>query len=125
MGYDKGHQEFHGVDMKEGFHTVPGYPRGFSRKFCAGSLDEKNKVGNRTRLLKIEAGRVLDRAVRARLLGGGVRGARAIWFAATTRRARAASSPSRADLCLRPPGVYHGPFTSKNGCLLLRNRTTT
>ena len=21
--------------------------------------------------------------------------------------------------CVRPPGVYHGPFTSKNGCLLL------
>ena len=29
MGYDKGHKEFHGVDMKEGFHTVPGYPWGF------------------------------------------------------------------------------------------------
>ena len=21
--------------------------------------------------------------------------------------------------CVRPPGVHHGPFTSKNGCLLL------
>ena len=21
--------------------------------------------------------------------------------------------------CVRPPGVYHGPFTSKTGCLLL------
>jgi len=21
--------------------------------------------------------------------------------------------------CVRPPGVYHGPFTSKGGCLLL------
>ena len=44
MGYDKGHQEFHGVDMKAGFHTVPGYPWGFSEKILAGSLDEKNKV---------------------------------------------------------------------------------
>ena len=26
MGYDNGHKEFYGVDMKEGFHTVPGYP---------------------------------------------------------------------------------------------------
>ncbi len=56
MGYDKGHKEFHGVDMKEGFHTVPGYPWGFSEKILAGSLDEKNKVGNRTRILKIEPG---------------------------------------------------------------------
>ena len=52
MGYDKGHKEFHGVDMKEGFHTVPGYPWGFSEKILAGSLDQKNKVGNRTRILK-------------------------------------------------------------------------
>ena len=56
MGYDKGHKEFHGVDMKEGFHAVPGYPWGFSEKILAGSLDEKNKVGNRTRILKIEPG---------------------------------------------------------------------
>jgi len=56
MGYDKGHKEFYGVDMKEGFHTVPGYPWGFSEKILAGSLDEKNKVGNRTRILKIEPG---------------------------------------------------------------------
>lgn len=56
MGYDKGHKEFHGVDMKDGFHTVPGYPWGFSEKILAGSLDEKNKVGNRTRILKIEPG---------------------------------------------------------------------
>jgi len=26
MGYDNGHKEFYGVDMKEGFHTEPGYP---------------------------------------------------------------------------------------------------
>ena len=56
MGYDKGHKEFHAVDMKEGFHAVPGYPWGFSEKILAGSLDEKNKVGNRTRILKIEPG---------------------------------------------------------------------
>ena len=42
--------------MKDGFHTVPGYPWGFSEKILAGSLDEKGKVGNRTRILKIEPG---------------------------------------------------------------------
>ena len=29
---------------------------GLQQKILAGSLDEKNKVGNRTRILKIEAG---------------------------------------------------------------------
>ena len=56
MGYDKGHKEFFKIDMNEGFHKVPGYPPGFWEKIIAGGLDEKNKVGNRTRILKIEPG---------------------------------------------------------------------
>ena len=56
MGFHKGHHEFHTLDMQDGWHHVPGYPPGFSEKILAGSLDEKNKRGNRTRLLRIEAG---------------------------------------------------------------------
>ena len=29
MGFDKGHKEFHTLDMKDGWHVVPGYPPGF------------------------------------------------------------------------------------------------
>ena len=117
MGYDKGHKEFHGVDMKEGFHTVPGYPWGFSEKILAGSLDEKNKVGNRTRILKIEPG-AFSTVPFVHDTGKRCSWCPAIWSAAATSRARAASL-HRPDLFVRPPGVYHGPFTSKNGCLLL------
>jgi hypothetical protein len=56
MGFDKGHHEFHNVDMQSGWHGIPGYPSGFSEKILAGSLDEKNKRGNRTRMLRIEPG---------------------------------------------------------------------
>ena len=56
MGYNKGHMEFTTLNLKEGLHNVPGYPPGFSEKILAGSLDEKNKRGNRTRMLRIEAG---------------------------------------------------------------------
>jgi hypothetical protein len=56
MGFDKGHHEFHTLDMRAGWHTIPGYPPGFSEKILAGSLDEKNKRGNRTRMLRIEPG---------------------------------------------------------------------
>ena len=56
MGFDKGHREFHTLDMQAGWHRIPGYPPGFSEKILAGSLDEKNKRGNRTRMLRIEAG---------------------------------------------------------------------
>ena len=56
MGFHKGHKEFHTLDMQDGWHVVPGYPPGFSEKILAGSLDEKGKRGNRTRLLRIEPG---------------------------------------------------------------------
>ncbi|MFL6814794.1 MAG: cupin, partial [Bradyrhizobium sp.] len=56
MGYNKGHIEFTTLDLQEGFHNVPGYPPGFSERILAGSLDERNKVGNRTRILRIEPG---------------------------------------------------------------------
>ena len=47
MGFDKGHHEFHTLDMQAGWHRIPGYPPGFSEKILAGSLDEANKRGNR------------------------------------------------------------------------------
>ena len=56
MGFSKGHIEFTTLDLKEGFQNVPGYPPGFTERIIAGSLDEKSKVGNRTRVLRIEPG---------------------------------------------------------------------
>ena len=118
MGYDKGHKEFYGVDMKEGFHTVPGYPWGFSEKILAGSLDEKNKVGNRTRILKIEAGAfstvpfVHEYWEEVFLVSGDL-------VCGSDAQGKGGESFTGPTYCVRPPGVYHGPFTSKNGCLLL------
>ena len=118
MGYDKGHKEFHGVDMKEGFHTVPGYPWGFSEKILAGSLDEKNKVGNRTRILKIEPGAfstvpfVHEYWEEVFLVSGDL-------VCGSDAQGKGGESFTGPTYCVRPPGVYHGPFTSKNGCLLL------
>ena len=56
MGFNKGHMEFTTLNLTEGFHDVPGYPPGFSERIIAGSLDEKTKTGNRTRILRIEPG---------------------------------------------------------------------
>ena len=118
MGYDKGHKEFYGVDMKEGFHNVPGYPWGFSEKILAGSLDEKNKVGNRTRILKIEPGAfstvpfVHEYWEEVFLVSGDL-------VCGSDAQGKGGESFTGPTYCVRPPGVYHGPFTSKNGCLLL------
>ena len=56
MGHHKGHKEFHTLDLSQGWHTPPGYPPGIQQKIIAGELDEKNKHGNRTRLLRFEPG---------------------------------------------------------------------
>jgi len=56
MGYHKGHKEFHVLDLQDGWHTLPGYPLGIQEKIIAGELDEKNKRGNRTRLLRFAPG---------------------------------------------------------------------
>src|SRR5437773_9980953 len=51
----KSHLEFVSVDLKTGWERPPGYPPGFYQKILASDLDEVNKLGSRTRLLKIEA----------------------------------------------------------------------
>ena len=56
MPVNKDHQEFHAVDFDDGFETIPGYPEGFKHKILTGFLDEDDKQGGRTRLLKIEPG---------------------------------------------------------------------
>jgi hypothetical protein len=117
MGYDKGHKEFHGIDMKAGFHAVPGYPWGFSEKILAGSLDEKNKVGNRTRILKIEPGAfstkpfVHDYWEEVYLVSGDL-------TVGNDKTGNGGTAFSPNTYACRPPGAYHGPFKSNNGCLL-------
>ncbi len=53
----KEHKEFHAVDMgSAGWRSPPGYPEDIEHKILAGGLDEKNKTGNRTRLLRFRPG---------------------------------------------------------------------
>ena len=56
MTFDKGHKEFHTLDIQSGWQVPPGYPPGFQQKIIAGALDENSKRGNRTRLLRIAPG---------------------------------------------------------------------
>jgi len=63
MKFDKGHREFHTLDMGAGWQTPPAYPRGFKQKILAGELDEKNGRGNRT-LRRARSNRFLRRSER-------------------------------------------------------------
>ncbi len=56
MPVRKEHKEFHKIDTSGGWQTIPGYPPGIQEKILAGSLDEKNHGGSRTRLLRFQPG---------------------------------------------------------------------
>ncbi|MBT2333546.1 cupin [Variovorax paradoxus] len=119
MPMNKPHLEFHPLDMVNGWHSPPGYPpgAGVQEKILASDIDEVNKSGSRTRLLRFEAGAfstkpfVHDHWEEVYLVSGNLtvgndeNGVGGEEFAAPT-------------YACRPPGVWHGPFKSETGCLL-------
>ncbi len=118
MPVNKLHEEFHTLDMNTGWETPPGYPEGIDQKIISGSLDELNKRGTRTRFLRFAPG-VFTQAPFVhdyweevyQLSGDLTVGNDANGHGGT-------SFPPNTYAC-RPPGAYHGPFKSENGCLLL------
>ncbi|HVI13614.1 MAG TPA: cupin [Pseudolabrys sp.] len=118
MGYHKGHKEFHVLDLQDGWHTLPGYPLGIQEKIIAGELDEKNKRGNRTRLLRFAPGTyttdpfVHDYWEEVFLLSGDL-------IVGNDRLGNGGQKFQNYTYAVRPPGVHHGPFKSDSGCLLL------
>ena len=56
MAVNKKHDEFHTLDISVGWETPPGYPKGIEQKILSGALDETNKRGTRTRLLRFAPG---------------------------------------------------------------------
>jgi hypothetical protein len=115
MAILKEHLEFHAVDLKVGWRRVAGYPPGIEEKMLAGSLDEKSKTGNRTRLLRFEPGArtalpfVHDYWEEVFLLSGDL--------AVGDEKSGLTTYGPNTYAC-RPPGAYHGPFRSMEGCLL-------
>ena len=118
MPIKKQHKEFHPVDMGSGWETPPGYPTGFKQKILAGRLDEENQTGTRTRLLRIEPGTyttkpfIHDFWEEVYLLSGDL-------IVGNDENGRGGQSFEPNTYACRPPGVWHGPFKSENGCLLL------
>lgn len=56
MPVNKLHDEFHTLNHRTGWEMLDGYPPGIQQKIIAGGLDEENKRGSRTRLLRFEPG---------------------------------------------------------------------
>jgi hypothetical protein len=118
MGYNKGHKEFHALDLNQGWHTLPGYPPGIQQKIIAGELDEKNKSGNRTRLLRFAPGTyttepfVHEYWEEVFLVSGDL-------IVGNDKQGRGGEKFQGYTYAVLPPGVFHGPFKSDTGCILL------
>lgn len=114
----KQHLEFVGVDMDDPrWEVPPGYPSGFTQLILASDIDETAKRGSRTRLLRLLPGAfstvpfVHDHWEEVFLFKGDL-------IVGNDDKGRGGNASQAFTYACRPPGAYHGPFTSKEGCLL-------
>jgi hypothetical protein len=112
------HREFYSLDFADSAWERPeGYPPGFHQIILASNLDEVGKIGRRSRLMKIEPGAysrqafVHDHWEEVFLFRGDL----VVGCDAHGQDGELFRAPTFA---IRPPGVYHGPFTTRGGCLL-------
>ena len=118
MAVNKEHDEFHALDMDSGWSVPPGYPEGMEHKILSGSLDEEAKRGSRTRLLRFQPGIfstvpfIHDYWEEVYLVSGDL-------IVGNDEYGNGGESFNPNTYACRPPGAYHGPFKSENGCVLL------
>jgi hypothetical protein len=114
----KEHKEFHALDMDEGWQPVPGFPAGFDRKLLAGFLDDANKRGSRTTLLRIKPG-VFTTAPVIHAFWEEVYVLSGDFITGNDKDGKGGQSFGSNTYACRPPGISHGPFKSETGCVTL------
>jgi hypothetical protein len=105
------------MGVNSGWDTPRGYPKGIQQKILSGTLDEANRRGTRTRLLRFAPG-VFTTAPFVHEYWEEVflvSGDSVVGNDANGNGGK--SFPPNTYAC-RPPGAYHGPFKSNNGCVL-------
>lgn len=118
MPVNKAHIEFIGLDMDEGWEVPDGYPEGIQQKILSGSLDEINERGSRTRLLRFQPG-VYTTAPFVHTYWEEVYLMSGDLIVGNDESGMGGEAFEPNTYACRPPGAYHGPFKSKNGCVLL------
>ncbi|WP_448030405.1 cupin domain-containing protein [Bradyrhizobium liaoningense] len=117
MPVNKIHDEFRAVDMTKGWEVPAGYPSGIQQKILAGSLDETNRRGSRSRLLRFEPGVYTTKSFvheyweEVFLVSGDL-------TVGNDESGRGGESFKPFTYACRPPGAFHGPFKSEKGCVL-------
>lgn len=118
MAINKKHDEFHAVDLSSGWEVPAGYPAGIEQKILSGALDEKNRRGSRTRLLRFKPGVfttapfVHEYWEEVYLISGDL-------TVGNDAKGQGGTPFKPHTYACRPPGAAHGPFKSAAGCMLL------
>jgi len=118
MPVNKAHDEFYTLDLNTGWEVPAGYPSGIQQKIISGGLDEVNKRGSRTRLLRFDPGVyttkpfVHDYWEEVFLVQGDL-------TVGNDEQGKGGTGYPHFTYACRPPGAYHGPFRSDKGCILL------
>ena len=118
MAVNKHHDEFYALDLKSGWETPAGYPEGIEQKIIAGGLDEENRRGTRTRLLRFAPG-VFTVAPFTHEYWEEVYLVEGDLIVGNDAEGKGGESFYAHTYACRPPGAPHGPFKSERGCLLL------
>lgn len=118
MAINKAHDEFYTLDLTSGWEVPPGYPPGIQQKIISGGLDEAAKRGSRTRLLRFDPGVfttkpfVHDYWEEVFLVTGDL-------TVGNDEKGEGGEAFPPFTYACRPPGAFHGPFKSENGCILM------
>jgi hypothetical protein len=118
MPVNKTHDEFHTLDMNSGWEVPAGYPAGIQQKILSGALDEANRRGTRTRLLRFEPG-VYTTAPFSHEYWEEVYLVSGDLIVGNDEKGNGGKSFPPNTYACRPPHAPHGPFKSVSGCLLL------
>ena len=117
MPVNKKHDEFHTLDMTSGWETPAGYPAGIQQKILSGGLDEENRRGTRTRLLRFAPG-VYTTAPFSHEYWEEVYLVSGDLIVGNDANGEGGTSFPPNTYACRPPHAPHGPFKSVNGCIL-------
>jgi hypothetical protein len=104
--------------MSVGWEVPAGYPSGIQQKILSGSLDEENRKGSRTRLLRFLPGVYTTKPFvheyweEVFLVSGDL-------TVGNDEQGKGGESFQPFTYACRPPGAFHGPFLSEKGCILL------
>lgn len=118
MAVNKQHREFYQVDIETGWESPKGYPAGVQQKILSGTIDLARKTGGITRLLRFLPGAfttepfIHDHWEEVFVVKGD------LWVG-NDKEGKGGEKFVAHTYCVRPPGVWHGPFRSEEGCLLV------